>query len=116
MPKYVLLFIGNAEAAKEWKPEELQKVYAKAGEWFGANQAVLRGGEELKPAETAKTVRRKGYRPEGAAVVTDGPFIESKEQVGGFAIAEVADMSAALELAKTWPTGGTVEVREIVTH
>ena len=116
MPKYILLFIGNDEAAKDWKPEDLQRVYAKAGEWFGANQAVPRGGEELKSHQTAKTLRRKGYRPEGAVVVTDGPFIESKEQVGGFAIAELPDMRAAIELAKTWPTGGTVEVREIVTH
>lgn len=116
MPKYALLFIGNDEASKDWKPEELQKLYAKAGEWFGTNQQVIRGGEELKPAQSARTVRKKGYRPDGAVVVTDGPFIESKEQIGGFAIVEVADMKAAVELAKTWPTGGTVEVREIVTH
>lgn len=118
MPKYALLLIGNADAAKDWKPEELQKLYAAAGKWFSDNAAkgIARGGEELKPADTAKTVRRNGYRPDGAAIVTDGPFIESKEQIGGFAIVEVADMKAAVDLAKTWPTGGTVEVREVVTH
>ena len=114
MPKYALLFIGNDEAAKDWDPAELQKLYAKAGEWFRTNQAVIRGGEQLKPHATAKTIRRKGYRPDGAHVMTDGPFIESKEQLGGFALVEVADMDAAIALAKTWPTGGTVEVREIV--
>jgi len=116
MPKYALLFIGNDEAAKDWDREELQKLYGEAGRWFETNRAVIRGGEELKPAAGAKTVRKKGYRPEGAVVVTDGPFIESKEQIGGFAIVEVADMGAAVALAKTWPTGGTVEVRELVSR
>lgn len=50
------------------------------------------------------------------AIVTDGPFVESKETIGGFAMVEVADIGAAVALAKTWPTGGTVEVREVVTR
>ncbi len=116
MPKYALLFIGNDEAAKDFSPDEIQKLYAAAGRWFQENGAkgIVRGGEQLKPSQTAKTVRKKGYRPSGEAIVTDGPFVESKEQIGGFGIVEVADMNAAVALAKTWPTGGTVEVREVV--
>lgn len=116
MPKYALLFLGNDEAGKDFSPEETQKLYAAAGRWFQENGAkgIVKGGEQLKPWQTAKTIRRKGYRPDGAPTVTDGPYIEAKEQIGGFGIVEVADMDAAVALAKTWPTGGTVEVREIV--
>lgn len=116
MAKYALLFIGNEDAARALAKEDWDRIYASAGQWFRANAAVIRGGEELRPAATARTVRKKDHRPDGAALVTDGPFIEAKDQIGGFAIVEVADMSAAVELAKTWPTGGTVEVREVVTH
>jgi len=47
--------------------------------------------------------------------VTDGPFIESKETVGGFALIEVDDLDKAIAIAKSWP-GGDVEVRPIVEH
>jgi hypothetical protein len=47
-------------------------------------------------------------------IVTDGPFIESKEVIGGFALIEVADLDEALAMAKDWP--GTVEIRPIVDH
>jgi len=47
--------------------------------------------------------------------VTEGPFIESKEHVGGFMMIEVPDLDAAIALAKSWP-GGDVEVRPIVVH
>jgi hypothetical protein len=48
-------------------------------------------------------------------MVTDGPFIEAKEVIGGFAVVDVANLDEALELAKSWP-GGDVEVRPIVEH
>ena len=44
----------------------------------------------------------------------DGPFIEAKEHIGGFAIVTVATLDEAVELAKTWPAGGSVEVRQAV--
>jgi len=47
--------------------------------------------------------------------VFDGPFIESKEQVGGFAMIEVPDLDAAIAVAKSWP-GGDVEVRPVGVH
>jgi hypothetical protein len=48
-------------------------------------------------------------------MVTDGPFIEAKEVIGGFAVVDVADLDEALEMAKAWP-GGDVEVRPVVEH
>src|SRR5204863_224243 len=63
------------------------------------------GGEQLKGPQTATTVRFQN----GKAIVTDGPFIESKEIIGGFAIVQVKDLDEALEMAKAW-RAGPVEV------
>ncbi|HEX4862472.1 MAG TPA: YciI family protein [Acidimicrobiales bacterium] len=57
----------------------------------------------------ATTVRHEG----GDSYVVDGPFIEAKEHIGGFAVVEVGTLDQALELARTWPAGGSVEVRRI---
>ena len=65
------------------------------------------GGEQLAGPATA---RRVDLTPDGP-VVTDGPFAEASEVVGGFAVVEVPSMDAAVELAKTWPGTGPVEVR-----
>ena len=51
---------------------------------------------------------------DGKVTVTDGPFIESKEVIGGYAEVEVADLDEALAMAKEWP--GTVEIRPVVDH
>jgi hypothetical protein len=67
-------------------------------------------GEQLEPPSTAKTVRHEG----ADRLVIDGPFIETKEHIGGFAIVEVSSIDAALELARTWPAGGAVEVRKLI--
>jgi len=77
-----------------------------------SKSGVLKGGEELaKGPGTATTVRSVS----GQMKVFDGPFIESKEQVGGFAMIEATDLDAAIAIAKSWP-GGDVEVRPIVVH
>jgi hypothetical protein len=68
--------------------------------------------ERLQPAETATTVRVE----HGQALLTDGPFVDAKEHVGGFAIVDVEDLDAALELAARTPIarlGGAVEVRPL---
>jgi|SRR5579872_4561009 len=114
--KYVLMFVGTDEDAARFAaltPEQLRAAYAKVGEWWQANQSKIVGGEQLQPANTATTVRpsMNGSDP----VVTDGPFIESKEQIGGFAIIEVSDLDEALRMARTWPSG-PVEVRPVVTQ
>jgi hypothetical protein len=65
----------------------------------------------LQGTNKAKTVR---VGP-GSVVVTDGPFAETKEQMGGFGILNVPDMAAALELASTWPgMMETIEIRPVL--
>jgi hypothetical protein len=113
--KYVLLFGGTMEGA-ELLPsparEEAVSDYRKSSEWFEKyyKTGKVVGGEELQGPSTATTVSRKN----GKVIVTDGPFIESKEVIGGFALIEVADLDEALAMAKEWP--GTVEIRPIVDH
>ena len=71
------------------------------------------GAERLQPIETATTVRVKN----GEALLTDGPFVDAKEHVGGFILVEVDDLDAALEIAARIPAarmGGAVEVRPLV--
>lgn len=78
----------------------------------GKHAASLRGGEALQPTSTATSVRRDG---KGASTVTDGPFAETKEALGGFYLVEAADLDAALTIAKDVPSPfGGVEVRPVM--
>ena len=115
--KYIIMFAGTADDQERWEElpkAELEAEYSKVAEWFDVNTktGVIVGGEELQGPNTATTVRRKN----GKVTVTDGPFIESKEVLGGFAIVEVKDLDEALALARSWPGGNLIEVRPLVDH
>lgn len=111
--KYMLMFVGDDEEFTKFSPEDRKKAYDEIMKWWGEHSAAggIIGGEELKPAPTATTIRRKS---DGKITVTDGPFVETKESLGGYAIIEVPDLDAAIALAKTWPPLQTIEVRPIV--
>ncbi|MFB4269777.1 YciI family protein [Nonomuraea sp. GTA35] len=71
------------------------------------------GGAQLQPVETATSVRVAG----GRTLVTDGPFADTKEVLGGFCLIEAADLDEAIELAARVPAvrlGGVVEIRPVV--
>jgi hypothetical protein len=80
--------------------------------------AILRspgvvGGEQLQPVETATTVRVEN----GEMLLTDGPFLDAKEHLGGYCLVEADDLDVALEIAARIPAarmGGAVEVRPLV--
>ena len=112
MPQYVLMLLEE-ESWEKRSADERKRAYAAIGAWVDdlRNKWVMKGGEELQSKRTATTVRRKN----GAMTVTEGPFIESKEHVGGFMMIEVPDLDAAIAIAKSWP-GGDVEVRPIIVH
>lgn len=104
--KYVLLFVGTRDEQDQWDrmtPEQIQASMGGAGQWFEkfAKAGKIAGGEQLQGYKTVKTVSSNG----GARVVTDGPFIESKEVIGGFAVVDVKDYEEALEMAREWPAG-----------
>jgi hypothetical protein len=113
--KYVLLFGGTMEGVDQLEGtarEEALAAYEESKKWFlkYTQAGKVLGGEELQGPSTATTVSRKN----GKVTVTDGPFIESKEVIGGYALIEVADLDEALAMAKEWP--GPVEIRPIVDH
>ena len=86
------------------------------GEYFAFTEAVKKGGqyvagEALQPVQTATTVRIRN----GKTSTTDGPFAETKEQLGGFYLIEARDLNDALQVAARIPSAryGSVEVRPI---
>lgn len=108
--KYVLLLVGDERVWAEASEAERQALYGlheKFGRVLGERNAIL-GGEELDHSSTAKTVRNEN----GKSLVSDGPFSEVTEHLGGFYIVEAANMDEALAYAKMLP--GNVEVRPVV--
>jgi hypothetical protein len=109
-----MMLIGGEETSYVTdSEEEREALYARIGQWWNAHEQAGRiiGGHELQPASTATTVR---IAADGRATVTDGPFIEGKEMIGGYAILDVADLDEALALASSWPAPDTLEIRPIV--
>jgi hypothetical protein len=110
--KYVLAIFGEEGGMEDATPEEMQQgmdAWNKVTEELRESGA-FEAGEGLQPSETATTVRVSGDGSDPS--VTDGPFAETKEQLGGFYLIDVEDLDAALEWAKKLPIrGGGVEVR-----
>jgi hypothetical protein len=112
--KYLLALISEEGGMEDASPEEMKAVMDRWDAY--SKESVEKGlfvaGEALQPSETASTVRIK----EGEApTVTDGPFAESKEQLGGFYLFECSDLDEALEYAKRIPfQDGYVEVRPVM--
>jgi hypothetical protein len=112
--KYAILIL-DTEAARQLSKSEAEARYQDIIAWYekrGAEGSLADGGAELQDASTARTVRASG--------VTDGPFIEAKEVVGGFSILEATTIDEAVEIARTWPGVDrglvTIEVRPVVEH
>jgi len=110
--KYLLTIYADESTWVDASPEDGAKLMA-AYEAFGreAGAAVL-GGEALQPTATATTVRVR----DGERLLTDGPFAETREQLGGYYGIDVADLDAALGWAAKIPdaANGCVEVRPIM--
>ena len=105
--KYMLLICGDESAAAHaddgcggWT-EEMQE------------RGILRGGAGLRPPTEATTVRVRGDQ----VLLSDGPFAETKEQVGGFCLIECADLDEAIEVTAKHPAAGygTIEIRPVWT-
>jgi hypothetical protein len=114
--KYLLALISEEGGMEDASPEEMK---AAMDRWSAyGKEAVENGafiaGEGLQPSATASTVRiEEGKEP----TVIDGPFAESKEQLGGFYLLECKDLDEALEYAKKIPfQDGSVEVRPVMDY
>jgi hypothetical protein len=112
MGQYLVL-IYESEASYAGASEAVYGEVMAAHQKFGENNAaVLKGGNALEATSTATSIRSDGA---GGFTVTDGPFAESKEALGGYYLIEAADLDAAIEIAKQVPAKfGGVEVRPIM--
>ncbi len=112
--KYMLLIGGAEDGWAHLSEAEQRALYARVESWWDERKAAgdLLEGAQLQPASTATTVRRA---ISGDVTVTDGPFVEGKEMIGGYGIIDVPDLDAAIRLASSWPAPDTLEIRPLVT-
>ena len=106
--RYVLFNWLSPEDIADWEawtPEQQQADVQRHTEWFARHRDHIVGGEELAEPRTVKTLRR-GRQAEGI-VVTDGPYVEAKEVLGGFVILEAESMEQAVAIASEWPSLAT---------
>ena len=112
MAQYLILIYEAEEGYATATPEVWGEV-TEAHNAFGAeNEKVILGGNALQPTGTATSIRSDGS---GGFVVTDGPFAETKEALGGYYLIEADDLDAAIAIAKQCPARfGGIEVRPIM--
>jgi len=112
--KYILLIYNNPETLEAFSEEELNEVMSTvdtimaeltaSGEWLG--------GEGLAHPSQSRTVRVRG----GVPAITDGPYVEAKEQLAGYCLLECESLERATEIAVRWPDASyaAVELRPLM--
>jgi hypothetical protein len=109
--KYVMLIMDTPNEPAQGTPE-WNAWFAEVGAWYEKWGATgkLDSGHQLQGPQTAKTVRSTG--------VTDGPFIETKEALGGYSILDVDSIDEAVDISKSWPGVDrgwiTIELRPVM--
>jgi hypothetical protein len=110
MGRFLFIYRGGNDEYAKMSPEEMQQNMNQWGNWI--REALQKGwmvdpGDALTPEGKVVSTRK---------IVTDGPFVESKEVLGGYSVVQADSLAAAAELAKGCPallTGGKVEVRPL---
>jgi hypothetical protein len=113
--QYMLMIYDNEKQFTTLSEAERSTFMKEYGEFTQriVKDGQFRAGGQLQPSSTATTVREKNGKP----LTIDGPFIEAKEQLGGYYLVECKDLDEAIAIAKRIPTvrsGGSVEVRPLV--
>ncbi len=111
MKDFMLIFLGPDYGELGLSPEQMQE---RMGKWFAWNTkmteaGVVKTGDALVPGGKRVTGENR--------TVTDGPFVESKELIGGYYIVQAKDYDGAIQIAQDFPDydlGGTVEIREVM--
>jgi hypothetical protein len=111
--QYLLMIYANEAEYGKIDPATLQKVYEEYGAFTQSivQSGNFKAGDRLQPTTTATTVRIR----DGKTMTTDGPFAETREQLGGYYLVEAKDLDAALAIAARIPGArfGSIEVRPI---
>ncbi|MFO0966099.1 MAG: YciI family protein [Gemmataceae bacterium] len=109
MARFLFVYRGDKDAGAQMTPAQMQEMLKQWGDWIAAAMKdgwMVDSGDALTPE--GKVLR-------GANVVLDGPFVESKEVLGGYSVVEAESIDAAAKLARGCPAlrGGSVEVRRL---
>ena len=117
MAKYLILIFGDAQQWDAMSPEEAKAHDAAHAAFAAAAGSKVLGGAELESAPVATTLRSDAA---GRVVTRDGPFLETKEAVGGYYLVEASDLDEVIALATQLPEvhagHSGVEIRPLVDH
>jgi hypothetical protein len=112
MSQYLLLVYESEASFATADEATMNGIMDGHNQFWGKHESAIAGGNALEPTTTATTVRPN----DNDFTVTDGPFAETKEALGGYYLVEAADLDAAIAIAKDIPaTFGCIEVRPIRT-
>jgi hypothetical protein len=114
--QYILLIYSSEKMWETKTPDQINQVM---GEYNDFTESIVKSGnfkagEELQPVTAATTVRVRNGKPQ----ITDGPFAETREQLGGFYLVDADNLDQAIQMASRIPSAreGCVEVRPIMTR
>ncbi|OAF14623.1 hypothetical protein AYJ54_41810 [Bradyrhizobium centrolobii] len=114
--QYLLLIYRNEAELSKMDPVDRQKLSAEYGTYTQSiiQSGHFKAGDGLQPTTTATTVRVR----DGKTLTTDGPFAETREQLGGYYLVEAKDLDAAVALAARIPGArdGSIEVRPVMIY
>ncbi|MCO5216455.1 MAG: YciI family protein [Thermomicrobiales bacterium] len=108
--KYMIILFGDESTYGNFTEDQVaadMERHGAFGTWCEGNDVAIIGGEELHLSPSAKTFRTDGTE-------TDGPFLELKEQLGGYYIIETDSRELAEEAARHAPSYGAIELRQVV--
>ncbi len=112
MPQFILLLHESPNYADGLSPEQMQALFGRYRDWGKKlrDQGRIAASSKLKDGE-GRVLRKNGAKP----VVTDGPYAESKEVIGGYYVIEADDYDHAVETARECPhiDLGTIEIRQL---
>ena len=107
-----MMLLSHWEAPEGMAPAQRESLLAELQRWWRDNRAAgaIVDGKQFQPPTTATTV----VIGDGGSTLIDGPYLESRDVVGGYGILDVPDLDAALALARTWPLPGSrIELRPV---
>lgn len=111
--RYLLMICIDETTMEAASPEEAEASMAEYGAWMEemGQRGILQGGERLRPVADATTVTVR----DGKVLTSDGPFAETKEQIGGYFLVDCQDLDQAIGVAAKIPGArqGSIEVRPI---
>lgn len=114
--QYLLLIYRSEAELNKMAPADRQKVSAEYGAYTQSivQSGHFKAGDGLQPSTTATTVRVR----DGKTLTTDGPFAETREQLGGYYLVEAKDLDAAIALAARIPNArdGSIEIRPVMIY